>query len=303
MCPSEQNETAQTALVTKLAKSLPQPFRPPLRRLWSLWQKRKVLRTPIPADRRGHTLPGELIVSLTSYALRFPTVHLTLRSLLLQSVMWDRLILWIAHGDIPLLPDAVRELEFFGLEVRECDDLRSYKKLVPAIECFPDAFIVTADDDLYYPPDWLRVLTNGFSAAEPAILARRVARVKRSSGGFAPFKDWEHDVQDNRARQPSNDLMPETGAGALYPPGSLSAKVTDRALFERLAPSGDDLWFYWCARLAGTPVRKVGNSLVVTGWSGSAASALWNENQLGRNDEMIRALEEEFGVASLGLPA
>ncbi len=247
-------------------------------------------------------LPGELLVSLTSYPPRFPTLHLTLRSLLLQSVRPNGLILWIAHADMPLLPTKVRDLEDFGLEIRECDDLKSYKKLVPAVERFPHAFMVTADDDLYYPPDWLRLLTEGFSAEEPAILARRAVRMKRSSGGLAPFKNWEHDVQDERAREPSNDLMPETGAGALFPPGALSPIVTDRALFERLAPTGDDLWFYWCARLAGTPVRKVGDSLVVTGWSGSGASALWNENQLGRNDEMILALAREFGVDLLKLP-
>jgi hypothetical protein len=254
-------------------------------------------------DRRLHSLPGELVVSLTSYPPRFPTLHLTLRSLLMQSVRPDRLALWIAHADMPLLPSKVRDLETFGMEVRECDDLKSYKKLVPSIECFPRSFIVTADDDLYYPPDWLSVLIDGFRAEAPAILSRRAVRLKRSSRGLAPFKEWEHDVQDARARELSNDLMPETGGGALYPPGSLSEKVTDRTLFERLAPSGDDLWFYWCARLAGTQVRKVGDSLVVTGWSGSAASALWNENQLGRNDDMVRALEKEFGTESLNLSA
>jgi hypothetical protein len=230
-------------------------------------------------------------------------LHLTLRSLLLQSVRPDRLILWIAHADIPLLPDPVRELETFGLEIRQCDDLKSYKKLIPALKCFPHAFIVTADDDLYYPPNWLRVLAQGFRAEEPAILARRAVRLKRAAQGLAPFKEWTHDVQDGRARLPSNDLMPETGGGALYPAGSLSQEVTDRALFERLAPTGDDLWFYWCARLAGTQVRKIGDSLVVTGWSGSEDSALWNENQFGQNDRMIRALQEEFGFDTLGLPS
>jgi hypothetical protein len=249
---------------------------------------------------QAHGLPGELVVSLTSYPPRFATLHLTLRSLLLQSVAPDRLTLWIARGDLPGLPSAVRDLEAFGLEIHECEDLRSYKKLVPALERFPEAFIATADDDLYYPPDWLGLLVGAVDTNRTVIVARRAVRLERTPAGrLAPFKDWQHDVQDERARRPSPDLMPETGGGALYPPHSLHPKVTDRSLFERLAPTGDDLWFYWCARMAGTPVKKAGDSLVVTGWSGSSASALWNANQQGGNDVMIRTLEEEFGTPAL----
>jgi hypothetical protein len=52
--------------------------------------------------------------------------------------------------------------------------------------------------------------------------------------------------------------------------------------------------------MAGTLVKKVGDSLVVTGWSGSPATGLWNANARGGNDGMIRALEAEFGSAMLG---
>jgi hypothetical protein len=283
------------------AKSVPQPMRPPLRWIWSTWQRRKLMRSVVPGTSEPHGLPGELIVSLTSFPPRFSTLHLTLRSLLLQASRPDRLILWIAHDDLPLLPAIVRELQGDRLEVRGCEDLRSYKKLVPAVAQFPDAFIATADDDLYYPPDWLQILVEGADRSPHVIVARRTARVRRaSSGRLAPFHKWESDVQDEASRRPSGDLLPETGGGALYPPNSLHKMVTERTLFERLAPTGDDLWFYWCARMAGTLVKKVGDSLVVTGWSGSPATGLWNANARGGNDGMIRALEAEFGSAMLG---
>jgi len=108
-----------------------------------------------PRRGRAHNLGSELIVSLTSHPPRFPTLHLTLGCLLDQSFRADRVILWIAHDDMALLPAAVRKLERRGLEIRACDDIRSYKKLVPALEAFPHAFIVTADDDLELAPDWL----------------------------------------------------------------------------------------------------------------------------------------------------
>jgi hypothetical protein len=52
-----------------------------------------------------------------------------------------------SFGGFPTLAyEAVRRLA--GLEIRTCRDLRSVKKLVPALEEFPRAFIATADDDL-----------------------------------------------------------------------------------------------------------------------------------------------------------
>jgi hypothetical protein len=99
-----------------------------------------------------HGLPGPLIISLTSYPARFSSLHLVLRALLSQSVAADRVILWLDPGDEDLLPRAAR---LPGLEIRTCPNWRSYKKIVPTLLEAPEAYIVTADDDIYYRPDWL----------------------------------------------------------------------------------------------------------------------------------------------------
>lgn len=244
---------------------------------------------------RPHGLPGELIVSLTSYPARFPTLHLTLRSLLRQTTRPDRLILWIAHDDINLLPRSVHKLTRQGLEIRACEDLRSYKKLIPAIEAFPDAFIVTADDDLYYGPHWLKTLVE-VSDRQTIVCHRAHRPVYDQQGRLRPYREWELSVHDEAARAPSTAIMPTSGAGVLYPPGSLHRTVTDRSLFEALCPDGDDLWFYWCARMAGTLCRKVGPRMRLIPWSGTQDSSLWNSNERGGNDRMIAALQARFGV-------
>jgi hypothetical protein len=238
-----------------------------------------------------------LIVSLTSYPARFGTLYLTLGCLLDQTVKPDRVILWIAHDDMLRLPPAVRALEKAGLEIRACDDLRSFKKLVPALEAFPDAFIVTADDDIFFRRNWLEELVDGF---EPHVIAcHRAHRMKRSANGnLEPYLDWEFDVQDSAARKPSTDIMPTGGAGALYPPRSLDVRVTDRELFLRLCPTGDDLWFYWCARMAGTKHKKVGGKMRIVTRAGSQDSALWAANEAD-NDRMIATLTESFPQTSI----
>jgi hypothetical protein len=233
-------------------------------------------------------------VSLTSYPARFGTLHLTVACLLDQSLKADRTILWVAHDDISALPHKVTALERQGLEIRPCDDLRSYKKLVPALEAFPEAFIATADDDIYYAADWLETLARGLE--DGVIPCHRAHRVKRlHDGHIGPYSEWERDVQDARARRPSKDILATTGAGALFPPHSLAPIVTDRSRFLRLCRNGDDLWFHWCARMTGTLHKKVGARMVLTPWPGSQPSSLWDENERGGNDRMIAALLAEFG--------
>ena len=253
--------------------------------------ERRALR---PRPGKAHSLPGELIVSLTSYPARFGTLHLTLGCLLDQTVRADRTILWIAHGDFDALPAPVRGLERHGLEIRGCDDLRSYKKLVPALEQFPDAFVATADDDVHYPRRWLEQLVAG--SAPGVISCHRAHRMRRSADGrLLPYRQWDFAVEDEAAARPSADILPTGIGGIFYPPRSLDARVTEREAFLRLCPGGDDLWFAWCARMAGSLYRKVGGRFRIVNWPRTQESSLWNDNEEGGNDRMIRALEEEFG--------
>ena len=253
-----------------------------------------------PGARKSHRLPGELIVSLTSYPPRFGTLHLTLGCLLDQSISADRTILWIAHQDVALLPTAVLDLERLGLEIRTCDDLRSFKKLVPTLAAFPDAFIVTADDDIHYPRRWLEQLAAGW--APSVVTCHRAHRMKRfSNGRLRPYLEWEFDVQDKAAKEPSIDLVPTGVGGILYPPGCLNPQVTQPGTFQRLCPDGDDLWFFWCARMKGTRHKKTGGRFRAMPWPGSQGSALWNSNEAGGNDRMIKALIDEYGVETLEL--
>jgi hypothetical protein len=278
-----------------------------MRRWWQLRALVDAMRV-LPRQQTGgcerHELPGELIVSLTSYPPRFATLHLTLRCLLAQKVRPDRLILWIGHDDLALLPPSVLKLQRAGLEIRRCNDLRSFSKLVHALDEFPDAYIVTADDDLYYPADWLEQLVSAFDPSRREILCRRAHRVvRRPSGELAPYRQWPYDVEEG-AKAPSMDIMPTGVGGVLYPPQSLHRMATDRGAFERLCPKGDDLWFHWCARMAGTPARKVGGKMRLVNWPASQSSALCFDNgDGGGNDRMIRALEAELGNELLGIAA
>ncbi len=243
-----------------------------------------------------HKLPQPLLVSLTSFEPRFATLHLTLRSLLNQNVVPDAIVLWIAEDELDLLPPRVRRLEGSGVIIKGCPDIRSYKKLIFALQDYPDSFIATADDDVFYGPAWLGTMVEAINPEERVIVCHRAHRIAvEEDGQIASYLSWPMDVQDEAARQPSVDLLPIGVGGILYPPGCFGAEVLDQDKFWRFSPAADDLWFYWMARNAGSTHKKVGGKFPEILWPTFDLGNLAGHNWAGGNDRQIQNLEREYG--------
>lgn len=251
------------------------------------WRRRNLV------ERTSHGLAAPLILTLTSFPARFPTLHLTLRSLLAQSVRADRVVLWIAEADFSSLPKRVLDLQADGLEVRRCEDLKSYKKIVPALLAFPDAYLVTADDDIYYWSTWLEELVRALSvgAELPCHRAHRI--VRQSDQRPAPYVDW----QQNIGPEAGPDIFPTTGHGVLYPPDSFDRRVTNVDMFNAMCPTGDDIWLFAMAELEGKQFRKVGARRRFHEWLGTQRQSLYSSNGSGGgNDRQIAGMRAHFGL-------
>lgn len=244
---------------------------------------------------RAHGLSSELVVSLTSYPARFPTLLPTLHAILRQSVQPDRVILWLDPGHENDLPPEVIALARTGggFDIRLCPEWRSYKKIVPTLLNHPDAHIVTADDDVWYPPDWLENLADAArgGARVAGLRAHRVTL--QSDGGPAPYQDWQHNLD---ASDSGGLIFPTGVSGVIYAPGALHPDATRADLFTRLAPSADDVWLYWMQRMAGVEGRKIGGRARILEWEGSQTVSLRSANwQAEGNDRAIAALMAHYG--------
>lgn len=247
---------------------------------------------------KAHGLPGPLVVSLTSYPPRYTMLAKTLKSLLMQNVKPDHLILWLAVGTESSLPDDVLALQANGLEIRYCDELWSYKKIIPALETFPEAYIVTADDDLYYDKKWLKTIVQGVDSEKPVIVCRRAHRPVLRKGELAPYGDWEHDVVTSGAID--DCIFPTSGAGALYPPGSLSLEVFDRDVFMSVCRFADDVWLFVMALRRGSKFRQVGGGFAQIAWDSAPSTSLLHHNITGGgNDRQLAAVLEHYGSSDL----
>jgi hypothetical protein len=248
-------------------------------------------------DGKKHSLPGPLVVSLASHAPRFPTLDLTLRCLMSQSVQPDVIVLWLAPEDWKLLPRRVRRLEGDKLVIRQYTyrnlDIRSFRKIIPALKQYPGAFIVTADDDVHYPRNWLQSLVTGYRSAFE-VLCLRAHRIKCIDGDLLPYAQWEHNIPYEDA---GPRIFPTGFGGILYPPGVLPPQTLDEEEFLRLCPEADDIWLYWMAAMAGRTFRRVGHPYVFKTWAGTQSVALYNSNVLeGGNDRQIASVLGTYGL-------
>ncbi len=257
------------------------------------YEKEKKL-NPMPQVK--HSLDSKLIISLTSYRPRFRFLHLTLKSLLEQTILPDVIALWVAESEIGDLPESVLSLKD-RITVIPCEDLRSYKKIIPALDRYKNAYIINCDDDLYYPRDLFADLVCGAKKYKNCVVARVVHRFRHlSGGGIAPSIEWSFDVQDDWARVPSSDIVPIGGGGILYPPGCFHKDVSDVALFSRLCPTSDDLWLYVMTRLNGYLPVKVGSRMIPIAWPGTQEIGLFRNNVLENDDAAIQRLIEHYGA-------
>ena len=70
-----------------------------------------------------------------------------------QTVEPEEIVLWLDYDNWNKdnLPFSLRRMiEWKRLKVMFCKDIRSYTKLIPALEEYSDKAIVTVDDDVYY---------------------------------------------------------------------------------------------------------------------------------------------------------
>lgn len=267
-----------------------------VRRLKAWWRSRRAL-AEIDAraiQPRTHGLPFGLTVSLTSYPARYATLAPTLRALLRQTVRADRTVLWLAKGDAQALPPEVLALRAEGLTIGTAENMRSFTKIIPALAAHPEDAVVTADDDVYYPADWLEGLVAAHQSSGASVVCHRAHRVRLDAAGMPePYAQWDWGL---RAPDRSGLVFPTGVLGVFYAPGAFHADVTRADLFRDLCPSADDVWLYWMHRLQGHRAEKVGGFNRILEWPSSQTTNLRQENLVqSGNDRAIRAMIDRYG--------
>lgn len=251
----------------------------------------------------GNTKEHSIVVSLTTYDKRINDVYLCIESLFQQTLKADKIILWLSRKNFPTgdLPEILRLQQARGLQVEFRDeDLGSYKKIVYALQSYPDSLIVTVDDDILYPPDMLDQLYRAYVASPGIVYSHRAYQIAtRRNGDLNPYDKWKLAGDDGVA---SPLIFPTGVAGVLYSPGVFDENVLDSEMFMRLCPNADDIWLKAMTLKKGTHSMKIVDG---RGWKdrfltieGSQTHSLKKQNwrKDSGNDAKLKAVFDHYNL-------
>ena len=271
----------------------------PLRRFIRYWANKLLpLYLRRTAVREGAPKEG-VIISLTSFPARIATVWQVVKSLRNQTILPEKIILWLSRQQFPTrdsVPRSLWEQVDTLFEIRMVDDdIRSHKKYYYAMREFPGKTIVTCDDDIYYHPDMLAALLKGSWLYPSCVVANVTKRLRFDDrGNLLPYSQWETGVE----AYATDNLVQIGVGGVLYPPHCLDETVLDRPLFMDICPLADDIWLNAMARKKGTPVVQSALSILPLPIKneGSSLTAInvgesMNDRQIGR----VRSCFKEKG--------
>lgn len=241
-----------------------------------------------------------IIVSMTTTSTRIGAIADRLEGILTGDRPPDRLVLnlgiaasHLSCKGIRAVPDDLQALadKYRQLEFRFTTNLGPATKFLPTLReqwSNPEQIIVTADDDVRYPPYWLQRLAEYATRYPDTLLCYTARGIKLDRG----YEDWPL-IRRNRVRKPTLrhwDYLPRGHDGVLYRPCFFDRKVFDIQRMLQQCPSNDDLWFT-AKRLATVPVRVIPCQSQFT--MERPGQPLYAINQTA-NDGMIKKITKEL---------
>lgn len=145
-------------------------------------------------------------------------------------------------GGINSLPQELKRLHSRGLIIEFVQkNIRSFKKLHYALKDYPHIPIITADDDVIYPPGWINNFMQHHTMSPRDVLFARGHEITfcPKTNKINPYSLFTPPVGFS-----SSLLYIPTGvSGVLYPVGCFYKDVFREDIFMNITPNADDIWY------------------------------------------------------------
>lgn len=243
---------------------------------------------------------GKIIVCLTTKPERISKTWLVAESILRQRKKPDGLILYVARDEFEkesALPRSILSLRKRGLKIVFVEDnLRPHNKYFHAMGTYPEADILTIDDDKIYTPNLVGNLTECSKKYPGSICAVLVRKIMVKDRLVNSYLNW---MISRKNADPSHALLSLGVGGVLFPSGSLHSDLFDVDRLRDKALLTDDLWIKIMALKQGTKVASAAGMFDYPFVSivGLGKEQLMNLNVLkGQNDVVFKDLLESYQI-------
>ena len=194
----------------------------------------------------------KVIVSLTSFPQRIDKVWMVIETIFRQTVKPDKIVLTLSELQFKdkKIPEKLLEQTQRGLEIIWTkDDIRSHKKYFYVMQKYPNAIIITVDDDILYEKNLIKTLLD-YNQTYPDCIICNWGSIKKGSD----YKHWKNLLF--QFKLPSYDVLQIGVGGVLYPSNSLHKEVFKKEIFLEICPLADDIWLNAMAIINDTKIVK-----------------------------------------------
>lgn len=205
---------------------------------------------------------SNLTVNITTTYNRLDLCSQTVWSLLNQSILPPKIVIWVSREaylidqGIDREPRWAQELNKLRniIEFRWTANTGPYRKLFPALDAASDdQIIVYADDDTIYKENWLNLLISKFREHnEEKIVASRIRISKRNLFGYhKTYMLWP--IAKKEVELNSDYLITGVG-GAILKKNHIKEEFRKNQDYLTICPKCDDLWISEIIARSKTPV-------------------------------------------------
>lgn len=187
-------------------------------------------------------MTNKIVVSITTIPKRTSFLYNVINSLLKQTVVPNKIILYYANDSLDGIPENVLNLrdDIFNI-VCIHNTYRSYSKFYYSFIHYPDCINILADDDLSYKSHFIENLLNGYKKYQDCMICNVYHTVViRDNSIYTPTEMPKCNEQYGKY------IRPLSGWGTLIPPNFITYNdLVDIDDFVKNIPTHDELYLFY----------------------------------------------------------
>ena len=247
----------------------------------------------------------KIIISFTSYPQRIKTIHKVLDTIINQTVLPDKIILYLSSLEfkkIAEFPD-FSKYEKYGFEIHwNEENLKSHKKWYYAFQEYRDDIVITIDDDILYDDDMIEKLIQYHKQFPECVIARNAHLITcDEQKTIASYDDWCNWCA-RYVGSPRMDMEAVGNGGVLYVPYLFNnTELFRKEVFMKKCMHADDLWLKIMEIYSGIPTvlaEKQWTDSILKEHQVNCLFQDYNEN--GGNDSQLKELLKEYPYTASG---